>query len=358
MRLDRRVLLIGAASAATTSCTRSPTLAPVPPDNAMGIAAPPNPHTFPLLLALARNPALPVRLLPIANASAADALLNSGAASAMLAMSYIAAAKRSSGAVADLSLYSLHFWRGFFLVGNTEIGSAQQLRGQTVVVSGPLGAGRGGGGDIIFRAAMRRQHLNPDDDMQVEYAPMAEGAARVASGDAAGITLPGPGSTGLVLRSQIAQRPLASALARLRGVDVGSSVPLHAALDYQTMFPGFSTFPTQQLPLGGLCVTERALADPNQRAAIELIDSAYGEAAAMIMRDPGSVAEPIMDLFEHFYSPLGSSRPSNEVFRRAVIDRDLVYRSDVAPRSVQADLLAWLSELNGTPVDLAFLVGD
>lgn len=134
-------------------------------------------------------------------------------------------------------------------------------------------------------------------------------------------------------------------------------MPLHAALDYQTMFPGFSTFPAQQLPLGGLCITERALADANKRAALELIDRAYGEAVALIMRDSGDVVESIMDLFEHFYTPLGSSRPSSEVFRRAIGDGDLVYRSDVTPRSVHTDLLAWLSELNSTPVDPAFLKG-
>lgn len=358
MRMDRRLVLLGGASAAMTACARSQTLAPVPSDNAIGIVAPPNPHTFPLLLAMARDPALPVRLLPIANAIAADALLNSGEASAMLAMSYVAAAKRRSGAVADLRLQSLHFWRGFFLVGRTEITGAQQLREQTVVVSGPLGAGRGGGGDIIFRAAMRRHGLNPDSDMHVEYAPMADGVARVATGAAAAITLPSPGSTGLVLRSQIAQRPLASAIARLRGADVGQSVPLHAVLDYQESFPGFATFPAQQLPLGGLCVTERALADPNQRAAIGLIERAYSEASSSIMSDPRSVAESIMDLFEHFYAPLGSARPASEVFQRAIVNGDLVYRSDIALPSIRADLLAWLSELDGAATDAAFLAAD
>ncbi|MBT9445800.1 MAG: hypothetical protein IV086_08890 [Hyphomonadaceae bacterium] len=62
-----------------------------------------------------------------------------------------------------------------------------------------------------------------------------------------------------------------------------------------------------------------------------------------------------MDLFEFHFAPLGASRPSSEVFRRAVAQGDLVYRSDVDAPSVRADLHSWLSELNGAIVDPAFL---
>jgi ABC-type nitrate/sulfonate/bicarbonate transport system substrate-binding protein len=301
-----------------------------------------------------RDPDLPVRLLPVAESREADALLNSGEASGALAMTYIAAKKRMTGAVPSLRLHSVFLWRGFFQVASEQVSSFADLRGQTVIVSGPVGLGRGGGGDIIFQAAVRRQGLDPTLDLNVEYAPAAEGSARVASGTAAAITLPSPGSTGLVMRSRIAQRPIAAAMARMRGIAVGDSVPLAARIDFQEVFPGFPTFPSRQLPLGGLCVTERALAAPDHRAKIEAIARAYGEAARLFMRDPGTVAGAVSDLFSHYYEPLGTGGPPGELLSRSISGGDLVYRADIPIRSVQNDLAAWLQELIGLAVEPAF----
>ena len=297
--LDRRRLLVGAPAALLAACSQAPNARAAPVD-AIGIVSPPNPHTFPLLLALHRNPDLPVRLLPVAESREADALLASGEAHGMLAMSYIAAKKRMSGAAPDLRLHSLFFWRGFFAVAGDAARNFRDLRGQTVIVSGPVGPGRGGGGDVIFQAAARRQGVDPGTDLNVEYMPVAEGSERVASGVAAAITLPSPGSTGLVMRSVMANQPMAGAMARMRGIEVPPSVPLAARIDFQEIFAGFSRFPASQLPIGGLHVTERALNDPMARQKLEIVARAYADASALLMREPNvHAAEPHRESRRH-----------------------------------------------------------
>lgn len=318
------------------------------------MASAPNPHVFPLLLAMARDPELPVRLIPIAESREADALLQSGEAAAMLAMSYVAARKRMTGAVPDLALHSLHFWRGFFQVAGESVRSFADLRGQRVIVSGPVGNGRGGGGDIIFQAAARRAGLDPAVDLNVEYMPVAEGGAQVAAGTAAAITIPSPGSTGLVARAEMARRPLMAAMARLRGVDVGPSVPLAAHIDIQRVFSGFESFPDGQLPLGGFAVTGRATANAEVRAKIERVVSAYADAASQLMREPNAHADQVSSLFARYYAPLGAGGPPGMLLARSIENGDLVYRSDIEIETVRADLGAWLAELNGQPPDDGF----
>lgn len=352
--MHRRTLLIGATAACASACARS-LQAHAAPASAIGVVSPPNPHVFPLLLAMARDPDLPVRLLPIAESREADALLQSGEASAMLAMSYIAAKKRVTGAVPDLTLYSLNFWRGFFQVAGEDVRTFADLRGQRVVVSGPIGNGRGGGGDIIFQAAVRRAGLDPAADFDVAYMPFGEGSAAVARGEAAAITAPSPGSTGMVMRAELARRPMMAAMARLRGVEAGPSVPLAAHIDIQRVFTGFATFPEGQLPLGGMAVTERALADADVRAKLERVRSAYAEASVLLTQNGGAHAEDVAALFQHYYAPLGAGGPPAMLLARSIEVGDLVYRGDMAPGDVRQDLIAWLAELNGQAPDPGFI---
>ena len=351
--LSRRAFSAAAALAGVAACARAlPAIAA--PADAIGLVSPPNPHVFPLLLAMARDPDLPVRLIPVAESREADALLQSGEASGMLAMSYIAAKKRIAGAVPDLRLYSLNFWRGFFQVAGEDVRSFADLRGKRVVVSGPIGDGRGGGGDVIFQAAVRRSGIDPANDLEVVYLPLAEGSAAVAAGEAAAITVPSPGSTGMVMRSQLARRPAMAAMARLRGVEVGESVPLAAHIDIQRIFAGFGSFPADQLPLGGVAVTERAIADAAARGKLERIKSAYDQASTELTQNPGAHAEDVSALFQHFYAPLGAGGPPAMLLERSLSQGDLVYRADISIAQVREDLGAWLAELIGQTPDAGF----
>src|SRR3546814_6354098 len=75
-------------------------------------------------------------------------------------------------------------------------------------------------------------------DLEVEYMPAKAGIAQVAAGQAAGITIPSPGSTGMVMRSAM-------------GAAGGRNFAL-SAIDMRTMFTGFRSFARGQLPIGGL----------------------------------------------------------------------------------------------------------
>lgn len=144
-------------------------------------------------------------------------------------------------------------------------------------------------------------------------------------------------------------------MARLRGVEVGASVPLAAHIDIQRVFSGFATFPNGQLPLGGMAVTERALADPEVRGRIERLRSAYAEASVLLTRDAGAHAEVVSAAFQHYYAPLGAGGPPAMLLARSVEAGDLVYRGDLAPGDFRQDLIAWLAELNGQAPDPGFI---
>jgi hypothetical protein len=294
------------------------------------------------------DPTLPVRVLPIAESVEADALFASGAADAFLAMTYIGAKKRMTGAVPDLRLHSISTWRGFFQVAAEGVSSFADLRGKTVIVSGPVGSGKNGGGDIIFQAAARRQGIDPDRDLKVEYMSAALGIERVAAGLAAGITLPSPASTGLEMRARMAQQ-LAT------GNGGGPSRPvLKSAIDFQRVFPGFASFPDAQLPLGGLHVAERALTQRNKRAMIDRVADAYARASTLLMTDPARHAGVTSALFKSQFASVGAGAPPSLVLQRGLTGGDMVYRSDVPLGAVRADLTAWLKELLGRPVDAGF----
>ena len=355
--LNRRDVIVStvavAAVAALGGCTRRPKAVPVV-DGALGIASAANPHVLPLLLAISLDPNLPVRLIPIAESVDADALFGSGQADGLLAMTYIGARKRISGAIPDLRLHSIATWRGFFEVVPEGVASFADLRGKTVIVSGPIGSGKDGGGDVIFQAAARRQGIVPGHDLLVEYMPAQQGIARVASGQASGITMPSPGNTGMVLRSQMAQKPIAHALMRLRGKG-DMNVPLTSAIDFQRIFSGFASFPDGQLPLGGLHVSERALASPAKRAKIDRIARGYANAVAAFMADPGGHADAIASAYDLHFGPIGGGAPPAMLLPRSVKAGDLIYRRDITVGAVRADLSAWLGELLGRDIDPAFL---
>jgi hypothetical protein len=159
----------------------------------------------------------------------------------------------------------------------------------------------------------------------------------------------------MVMRAELARRPAMAAMARLRGVEVGESVPLAAHIDIQRVFTGFAAFPEGQLPLGGMAVTERALADVNLRAKLERVRSAYAEASVLLTHNSGAHAEDVAALFQHYYAPLGAGGPPAMLLARSIEAGDLVYRGDLAPVDVSQDLIAWIAELNGQAPDAGFI---
>lgn len=340
-RLDRRRLLAVSVAASAAAYAGMAVAGPRPAQG-LGIATAPNPHVFPLILAMSLDPSLPARLLPIAESRDADALFASGEADAMLAMTYVAAQKRLSGAVPDLRLHTLTTWRGFFQVAAGDVRGFQDLKGRTVIVSGPVGSGRGGGGDLIFQAAARRQGVDPVDDLQVEYLPIKTGMQRMMSGRAAAITVPSPGSTGLVARSRTPSI-------------VGPAAPF-TALDLQAMFTGFAAFPADRLPLGGLHVSDKVLAEGEKRRQLEVVVEAYRDAAERLTADPERYAPLIAAAYGRHFDRVGAGDLSAPLLVSALRAGDLVYRAARPDAALGRDLRAWLGEVLERPVGADFLV--
>jgi len=355
MEIGRRGFLGVAAGAAVSSCAGLPGPTDTPePEGTLGIASAANPHVFPLLLAMSFDPALPVRLIPIRESVDAEPLFRRGEAGAMLAMTYAGARKQASGAIPDLRLHSVTTWRGFFEVVPEGVRDFRDLRGKTVIVSGPMVSGRNGGGDIIFQAAARRQGVVPGRDLEVEYMPAWQGVARVAAGKASGITIPSPGSTGMIMRSRMGGR---FGTVGASGDTSASPVRL-GSIDFQRIFKGFSSFPGGQLPLGGLHASDRVMSSVSGGAGLDRVAQAYARAVDALMRHPERHASAIVEAYERHFRPLGAKAPPAMLLSRSIAAGDLIYRSDITLAAIKSDLAAWLGELVGKMPDPAFLRSD
>lgn len=308
-------------------------------DAVIDVVSPPNPHVFPLLIALEENPDLPVRLHPVAGGKDIEAAFDNGG-DVLLAMTYIGAKQRASGAVDDLELLLPVTWRGFWEVASGDIESFEDLKGQTVIVSGPAGSGQGGGGDVIFRAAAKRQGVDPDTDLNVIYAPVSEAQAILKSGEAAAIAVPAPASTGFAMQARM----------------TGSG--LTKAIDYQAIFSGYSTFPGGQLPLGGIHATEAALSDPEMKRNIAKLVDAYADAVRKLNRNPLRHARIASSAFKKYYAGTGAPTPPASAIAASISNGDLIYRTDIPLSEIERDLDLWLTELLGVSPDDEFYADE
>ena len=109
------------------------------------------------------------------------------------------------------------------------------------------------------------------------------------------------------------------------------------------------------MPLGGLHVSERALASPAKRAKIDHIARGYAKAVAAFMADPGRHADAIASAYDLHFGPVGGWRAARHAAARSVEAGDLIYRRDIPVSAVRADLSVWLGELLGRDIDPVFL---
>ena len=341
--LHRRSVLMAAAASIASGCVPRASLSAAleRSDTSLRLVSAANPHVFPLMLALALEPDLPWSFSPIKESAEIDSMFRTGEADAFLGMTYIGAKKQLSAPDLGLRLVSINTWRGFFEVVPREIRSFAELRGHKVIVSGPMGSGRNGGGDIIFQAAVRRANLDPGRDLEVAYMPAKAGIAQVAAGQAAGITIPSPGSTGMVMRSRM-------------GSEGGSNIAL-SAIDMQAMFTGFRSFDEGQLPIGGLHTSEQVLQTPPRRSALLRVFDAYERACEALMREPERLAPMAIDQYGKHLAPIGATAPPAMLLARAIRANELVYRTGVPAAGIRADVSAFLNELLGASVEPAFL---
>lgn len=346
------------------------------------ITSTPNPSVLPLLLALAREPNLPVTLLPVSNGSEIDQAFATRNAEGLLSMTWVAASKASNGSVPDLTLISVNFWRGFFELTpqNPSVANFADLTGHNLLLSGPVGGGRNGGPDTLFQAALKRAGFNPDvyqestvslnvdgtpvsvvrrhydsGDFRVYYLPVTTAVSVLNSGQtlddgdgnplndqpASGSFMVEPAATGIVLQGMAA------------------SVAYQRAIDIQTLFTGYTHWPSTQLPLGGLSIRASVLSDPNRASALQRLRAAYEQAADDLMAARGHPSEMmdltrlIADQVSRYYGQYGLSLPG-PVIATALTSGSLVYRTDLSNTRILPDLIGFHAELLGKAPPIGF----
>lgn len=289
----------------------------------------PNPNIFPLLLALADNPSLKVKIIPVAEGSDLTAKLTSGEADGMTSMSYIAAKQVTTGKVPDLQLFSVTYWSGFYEIADKSINHFNDLKGKHLIISGPVGNGKNGGPDIIFQAAMKRLGINPATDFKLEYLPLAEGTAKISNNQADAILLAEPAGTGLVLFNLINQNKFKK------------------AINLQAIFTGFSAWPVGQLPVGGLSFKSSILNNTAKKATFDLVKKAYELKAAQIMNANLTDAQTIADKFNALYAAMLPQPVPAPIIVAAVKQGTLIFNNDKSVQTIKTDLDRWIKELIG-----------
>jgi len=348
------------------------------------IISTPNPAVLPLLLAISREPELPIRLLPVRNGAGIDQAFASEQGEALLSMTWVAASKVISGTVPDLALVSVNFWRGFFeLITATAVSPGKRLSslsGKNLLLSGPVDGGRGGGPDLLFRAMIKREGYDPsnytENTVLVEIAgkPISVVRRVYASGDFRVYYMPVMSAAkalssqivlddgdGLAAKNQPASasfmvEPAASGIA-MQGFMHGTM--LHKTIDVQKIFSGYSAWPSGQLPLGGLSVRASVLDDSARDWQIKRLRKAYESAAADLMEARGHpfkmarLASTISKGVDTYYGKYGLSLPI-PVLAAAIQKGDLVYRSGLPASPMLPDLQRFESELLGAKVPASF----
>ncbi len=346
--------LFGLASAHAAGLPASAT--PV----SLDVAATPNPNVFPLLLAMSENPSLAVNLLPVTTSGAAATELASGAADALLSMTYVAAQDVTTGQVPDLQLVSVNFWNGFYMMAprGAHVTGFASLVGHGVLVAGPTSGGKGGGPDLIFQAAARRagysvssfdvcylsvmqavplllqqQPMNASSACDPEYseAPMA-------------LSLVEPAATGLVMDSMSSTT---------------QSGLVVRAISFQSLFTGYAEWPQDELPHGGISVRGSVLASPAGRVRVNAFVTAYRAAVDEMMnatRNPirlMRISEAISAGITRYYGQYGLSVPP-VVVAAALASGHLVYRTDLSVNDIHGDLNSFLTEVVGSEPPASF----
>jgi hypothetical protein len=311
-----------------------------------------------LLLALARHPDLPVTLLAVPDGEGIDRAFREQGGEALLALTPTAAAKVASGALPPLQLMDVTLWRGFSAVvmKSAPVRTLADLKGRGFIVSGPTTGGRGGGPDLLFRAALARSGLGVDD-LLLCYLPVRQGAEWLMQqrplGDhancepekdvpAVGMLLVEPAVSGLTLMARLPWNP---------GAD--------ARFDLESVFTGFASWPAGQFPLGGLAVRSSVVAAPGRVAALAALRGAYAEAIDEIDAardhplDRLLLARTIAAGFARHYAATGLDLPVIAL-DVALSDGRLRYRHDLAVAAIRGDLARAMAEVIGRDLPSGF----
>lgn len=314
------------------------------------VAATPNPNVFPLLLAMQRQPALPVRLIAVGDGVGLDRAFAQGA-DAVVALTPTIASRVASGALPPLRLTDIALWRGatVMVVGDVPARTLGELKGRGFIVSGPTSGGRGGGADLLLRAALARQGLRPDD-LKLCYIAVRAGVDWLLRRRALGEHANCEPDKDVAADAMLLVEPAAGALALLSRLPWQPRVD--ARLPLEPVFSGFRAWPAGELPLGGLAVRTSTLGDAARAPALRAVREAYAAAIDEINAARGStfarwmLAREVAAGFERHFGTFGLELPALAL-AGALGDGRLRYRRDVPVDAVRDDLARWLAEVVG-----------
>jgi hypothetical protein len=341
--------------ASPSSAATSDTPQNIPP---LRVVSTPNPNVFPLLLALARNPELPVKLVPVGTGDEVVNAFSTDQGDALLSMTYAAAQDVVTGKIPQLQLVDVYFWGEFWLVApkSAKITQFSQLVNQGVLISGPTAGGKGGAPDLIFQAAAKRAGLTLDD-FHLCYLPVMQAAPLLIKQQAMNsnpacntgfsmapmaISMVEPASTGLVMQSKMS-----------------FSGTVVKAINIQNLFTDYTAWPQSQLPHGGVSVVSNVLNDPSRTQEVKTVLAAYRAAADTIMAAKGHpwammrVARTISAGIKTYYAQYQIDLPA-PVIAMSLRSDDLVFRTDLSMSVMQPDLSQFLTEVVGKPVPSSF----
>ena len=321
----------------------------------------PNPNVFPLLLAMKRNPQLPVSLVPVGTGSDIVNAFSSGQGDALLSMTYTAAQDVTSGKIPQLELVSVNFWRGFWILApkSAQISQFSQLANEGVLIAGPTAGGKGGGPDLIFQAAARQAGMGASSfnlcylpvmqaaPMMVQQQPMNSNSACASTDSMAptGISLVEPAATGLVMQSKMST--------------ASNAVAINKAIDVQTLFTDYNAWPHTELPHGGMSVLAPVLDDPQRLPVVNTVLAAYRAAVQDMMAARNHplilmlISRAIANGITTYYGQYGLSIPA-PVIAMAIQSGNMVFRDDLSINAVQPDLGLFLTDVVGSAPPASF----
>lgn len=316
------------------------------------VVSTPNPSLFPMLIAIAQNPALKVTLVPVSGSSTINSAFQNGEGDALLSMTFVAAKKSNDGVIEPMHLHSVNYWSGFHTLSYSEenITSIDDMTGKNYLISGPVGSGQNGGPDIFFQAAMKAIGYT-SADFNMYYMPLNEGVT-VFSGmqtlndgeKTSGYLLVEPAATGMIMNS------IAMGFNAERSVDM--QVLINDARQY-------TLWGTGELPLGGLSVAVRIDNNSSFDTIVDSVEEAYNNAARDLMNAKNNPTELqqyatiISEGISNYYSDYNISIPA-PVIVAALQNGKLVYKDNVPMQSIKSDLDNFLEFVIEETVDEAF----
>ena len=320
-----------------------------------------NPNLFPLLVAMSKHADLNLEIIPATTNTDIVEKFRSGNGDVLLSMTYTAAQLAATGRIPNLKLIDVDFWNGFSIVAeeSAQITGLSQLAGKGLLVAGPLSGGKGGGPDLILGAALKRAGVSPAS-IHLCYLPVMQAAPMLVQQEAmssnsfcndsdtmnpVAISLAEPAATGLILQSRMAS---------------SSKGRLTKAISLQKIFSGYSAWPNDLLPHGGISVPDEILNDPRRLEQVRALIKAYHEGVASIMAARGhpfammSIARAISSGIDQCFGNQGLSLPKSVIIS-ALRSDDLVFSTSYPIDGIQRELERFLEEVIGAPLPPSFI---